>query len=392
MTLDSSLYAFVSDLDSVDEVLDRIPVAGLTVAAAYHRARDVTPHGAARLVIRRDGAHFVPDPALFDGLRLAPPVQDDAGSEPLRRLRAATRARGVALHGWTVFCHNTTLGSAHPECTALSCFGDRAAPADLCPAHPDVRAYAVALARNVAGYGVDSVVAESLHFGTFRHGYHHERSFVPLSPVDELLFGLCFCPYCQARAEALDVDAAAARADCAAALDRVLAGGGPTPDSLVRPHVRTYALARAETVTSLVAEVAAAVRAAGSRLVFLDLTGAALGYADGQPTGPPAPDQAWRLGIDPATVSRAADGYGMLGYARDVDRVRTDAAAYRAACPPDRPLRVLLRPGHPDTASASDLAAKVTAVRPHAQAVDFYHYGLNTWPDLDRIPPALDAE
>ncbi len=65
----------------------------------------------------------------------------------------------------------------------------------------------------------------------------------------------------------------------------------------------------------------------------------------------------------------------------------TVAAAYRAACRPDRPLRVLLRPGHPDTASARDLSAKVTAVRPHAHAVDFYHYGLNTWPDLDRIVP-----
>jgi hypothetical protein len=399
--LDSSLYAFVSDLsegaDAVGRVLDRFGVRGLTVAAAYHRARDVTPHGAARLVSRRDGAHFRPDPALFAGLRLVPPVQDDAGSEPLRRLRAATRAGGAALHGWTVFCHNTTLGSAHPECAVRSCFGDRAAPADLCPAHPEVRAYAVALARNVAGYGVDSVVAESLHFGAFRHGYHHERSFVPLGALDEFLFGLCFCGHCLARAQGQGVDAEAAQAECAAALERVLAGGRPgpdevTPESLAEyagAHTAGYALARAETVTSLVAEVAAGVRRAGSRLVFLDLTGAALGYASGHPTGPVASRQAWRLGIDPGAVGRAADGYGMLGYAHEVRRVRADAAAYRAALGPDRPLRVLLRPGHPDTTSARELTAKVDAARGHAGAVDFYHYGLNSWADLDRIPLAL---
>lgn len=397
--LDSSLYAFVADLPDGDlgPVLDRFGVRGLTVAAAYHRARDVTPHGTARLVSRRDGAHFRPDPALFAGQRLVPPVQDDADDEPLSRLRDATGACGATLHGWTVFCHNSALGEAHPECTVRSCFGDRAAPADLCPAHPDVRAYAVALARNVAGYGVDSVVAESLHYGTFRHGYHHERSFVPLGALDELLFGLCFCPHCRARAQARDVDAEAAMAQCATALERVLGGGRPTEvevtvEALAEhagPHTAGYALARAETVTSLVAQAAAEVRRAGSRLVFLDLTGAALGYADGRPTGPVAPAQAWRLGIDPGAVSRAADGYGMLGYARDVRRVRADAAAYRKALGPDRPLRVLLRPGHPDTASAGELAAKVDAVRGTAGAVDFYHYGLNTWADLDRIPLAL---
>src|SRR5438552_9436526 len=71
--VESSLYTFAEDLraEGTEQVLDRVlgyGCDGLTVAAAYHRARDVTPHGPARVTLRRDGVHFVPPPDLFDGL------------------------------------------------------------------------------------------------------------------------------------------------------------------------------------------------------------------------------------------------------------------------------------------------------------------------------------
>lgn len=397
---DSSVYACVSDVlgagvhEVLEQVLGAYGVAGLTVAAVYHDARDVTPHGASRLTLRRDGAHFLPAPDLFAGVRLSPPVQDDAAREPLRTLRTATADRGAALHGWTVFCHNATLGTAYPECGTQSCFGDRAAPADLCPANPDVREYAVALGRNVARHGVDTVVAESLHYGTFTHGYHHERSFVPLGALDRFLFGLCFCEHCVARAADADVDADAARDECAQAVARVLNGGSPGPDDVTLealadragPHTVTYVRARQATVTSLAAEVAAGVAEEGSRLVFLDMTG---GTGDGGRTRQlPAAEDAWQLGIDPASVAGAVDGYAVLAYHADVEAVEAEMAAYRAMCTPDRSLRAVLRPGPPDTDSADHLAAKVAAVRSSVDAVDFYHYGLNTYADLDRIARA----
>jgi hypothetical protein len=243
-------------------------VSSITIGAAYHRARDVTPHGRTRVTFRYDGVHF-PLGDLFDGLRLVPPVQEGADQEPVRALRDETRALGVALHGWGVFLHNTTLGLAFPDVTQENCFGDRAAPADLCPSHPDVRAYAVALGRAIARQGVDSVVAESLHFGTFGHGYHHERSFVALGSAAEFALGLCFCPHCLA----LLPDAGKARAAAARLVGNVLDGGPPASD--LPEAVAEYARARAPIVTSLAAEVAAAVAAEGSRLTFLDLTGAA---------------------------------------------------------------------------------------------------------------------
>ncbi|WP_460061029.1 hypothetical protein [Streptomyces sp. YKOK-I1] len=395
-TSTASTYAFVEDLraegtaDVLDRVLGTYGCDTLTVAAAYHRARDVTPHGPARVTLRRDGVHFVPPAELFDGLRLTPPVQTGAEDEPLREARRLTAERGAALHGWAVFLHNTTLGLAHPGVTQQNCFGDRAAPADLCPAHPDVRAYAVALARSVARLGVDAVVAESLHYGTFGHGYHHERSFVPLEPLEEFLLGLCFCEHCGRHATGAGAHADAAREEAARLVARVLDGGRPEPGELP-DSVAAYARTRTDVVTSLAAEVAEAVAAEGSHLVFLDLMGAVKGYADGLPTGPLAADEAWRIGVDPAAVGKVVPGYALLAYARDAERVAADTAAYRAVLPQPCTLRAVLRPGAPDTVTAEHLRERTTAATGpgRADAVDFYHYGLLPYPVLDRIAVAL---
>ncbi|HWF40513.1 MAG TPA: hypothetical protein VN683_00390, partial [Acidothermaceae bacterium] len=236
-SIQSSVFVGVEDLrgEGNDVVLDRMAefgATGVTVAAAYHRARDLTPHGSPHVTIRHDGVHFIPDGDLFGGLRLQPPVQRGSENRPFRSLRSATSERGMALSGWTVFCHNTTLGEANPDCTTENAFGERGSPADLCPSHPDVRAYVFALARNVARLGVDEVVAESLHFGTFEHGYHHERSFVTLGSLDRFLLGLCFCTFCKNLAKQRGVDAAAARVGCQHMLAAVLDGGEPSSDEV----------------------------------------------------------------------------------------------------------------------------------------------------------------
>ncbi|WP_067129103.1 hypothetical protein [Microtetraspora malaysiensis] len=401
--MDSSLYVFVEDLrgEGVDEVLDRVAgygAQGVTIAAAYHRARDVTPHGASRVTLRRDGVHFPPPDDLFAGLRLTPPVQEGADEEPLADLRRACAERGLKMHAWTIFLHNTTLGLASPDVTVQNCFGDRGSPADLCPAHPDVRAYAVALGRAAARQGVDSVVAEALHFGTFGHGYHHERCFVALGPMDAFLFGLCFCDHCMRRATDLGVNAEVAREECSRIVGGVLDGDPPAQGEVTRaaltayagPEVVAYARARSETVTSLVAEVSAAVTAEGARLTFMDATGACKGYADGLPSAGLAAHDAWQLGVDLVALGDIVPSFAVLAYARDAARVADDIAAYQRSVGKDRELRAVLRPGSPDTDSEDRLAAKVRAAKAAgAEAVDFYAYGLAPFDVLGRIPGAL---
>ncbi|WP_327589401.1 hypothetical protein OHA25_22175 [Nonomuraea sp. NBC_00507] len=389
----SSLYVFPSDLvdEGVERVLARVRergVAAVTVAVAYHQARDVVPRGkSGRVVHRRDGVFLPLPPEVWQGVRLRPPGQPLAEQEAVTKLRE--RAGGDVL-AWTVFLHNTTLGSAFPEVCAETCFGDRLL-ADLCPANPDVADYAVALARTAAAVG--PVVAEALSYGTFDHGHHHERSFVPLGPGERLLMGLCFCVDCRKAAQAAGVDAERLRATVAGHLDRALEGdGAATPADLpalraaVGEELDGFLAVRQGVVTALTRQVAAAVHEDGGELVYLDLTGALLGYGDGAPEGPAAAEQGWRLGVDVPALSAVADGYAYLGYVRDVARLRADVASVVAAAGGRCPVRVVLRPGHPDTLDAAHLAAKVAAcTSAGAAAVDFYNYGMYPAPVLDRI-------
>jgi hypothetical protein len=155
-------------------------------------------------------------------------------------------------------------------------------------------------------------------------------------------------------------------------------------DEAVARYVRT----RAETVTTLAASIARSVAAEGARLVFLDVTGALKGYADGRPAGGPACADTWQIGVDPAAIGAVVPGYAMLGYARDPGRLAADVAAYRTALGSACELRVTLRPGPPDTPSAASLPDKLRAAAP-AAAVDFYNYGMYPFPVLDRIRHAL---
>ncbi|MEU9886732.1 hypothetical protein [Sphaerisporangium sp. NPDC051011] len=401
--MEGSVHVFVEDVrdEGARRVLGRIAEYGVrevTVAAAYHAARDVTPHGASRVTLRSDGVHFPLPDDLFANLRLAPPVQPGAEAEPLAALREAAEDHGMVLHGLAVFLQNVTLGLANLDLTVQDCFGGRGSPAALCPAQPDVRLYAVALARAVARQGVRSVVAESLHFGTFAQGYRQDRSYVPLGPMDEFLLGLCFCSWCMRRAADLGVKAEVAREECARIIGGVLEGDPPAQGEVTRaaltayagPEVVAYARARSETVTSLVSEVSSAVAAEGSRLTFMDGTGQVKGYADGLPPAGLAAHDAWQLGVDLVALGDLVPSFGVLAYARDAARVADDVGAYRRSVGNDRELRVVLRPGRPDTDSEDRLAAKVRAVKAAGgDAVDFHAYGLVPYSVLNRIPGAL---
>jgi hypothetical protein len=395
--MDHSIYLFVDDLVAegaavVTERLQGLGVDRATLALSYHRARDVTPHSPQRVTLRHDGLHVRADGDLFGEESLPASVAGDRGEAAIADLRAA----GIAVDGWVVTCHSTTIGLAHPEVTQLSCFGARSAPADLCPSQPRVRRYVTDLAVAAARAGVDRVVAESLHFGHFGHGYHHERSFVRLGPLEDLLLGWCFCEACAAATRAHGGDPERARTAAVRHLEGVLAGDAPASqaaglDDLVGldPSFGVMVQARTATVASLVAQVARAVSAEGSRLAFIDLSGAVLGYADGRPAGVLAADRAWQSGIDPEAVAQHAD-YVVLAYASDPARVGADLGRYRELVG-DAHLRAVLRPSAPDTTDAVQLGERVRAAAAHADGVDFYHYALATLADLARIPAAIGA-
>ncbi len=398
--MNATLYASVTDISDEGEVavLDRVQAygaTGVTISFAYHQARDLTPHGANMLTLRRDGFYGEVPTDLFHGALVPPQL----GGLDVGKLKEEADKRGLDVHAWVVACHNTTLGTQHPEAAIVNAIGSGGAPADLCPSNPEVQSYVVGLVRSSARLGVESVALESCHFGTFDHGYHHERTFISLSEFDRFVMGLCFCKWCMATIGNTGVDVNAARDSASAHIRRVLSLGseGPRPAALeqigaMSQDLADYASRRSVVVTSLVREAAEVAHGEGVALRFIDLSGATLGYADGQPPKSLAAEVAWRIGIDVrALASTPLDSYAALLYSRDPDRVRLDAEMYsnllRGMCE----FRGILRPGAPDCDDSSVLTQKVQAVRSLGGQVDFYHYGLYPFTVLDRIGEALDA-
>src|SRR5262245_30184807 len=123
-------------------------LAGVTLAAAYHSVRAVTPfHPQHRIVTRDAAVYYRADPANWRAsrlrpARLRPAVARRAGS--FERAAAALRDRGLKVTAWAVITHNDRLGAAVPSAAVRNAFGD-GYPWALCPASPAVREYATTL-------------------------------------------------------------------------------------------------------------------------------------------------------------------------------------------------------------------------------------------------------
>lgn len=387
----------------LDNAAGRAGLGGITMAAAYHQGRDIFPHNPARKVHFLDGdsVFFRPDQARYHGLKLKPRTSSLAQeSDVLAELCRQASARSLRVRAWTVFLHNYTLGAAHPECACRNAFGD-ALLTDLCPSNPDVRAFVRALSADIASKGVASVVAESLHFHSLEHGFHHERYFIELGLFGRFLLGLCFCDHCLEAARRRGVQAEKLRQETRRELERRFAADpAPEPPELVPEMVGAFAggemagylETRAGTVVSLVAKAAEAAAAENASFAFIDLSGAVKGYATGRPQGKPAAEIAWQFGIDVGGVATACGQLEAIGYAADPERLRVDLGAYRSALGPEGRLSLIMRPMAPDCDTADNLAAKLAIARQmDVVEAGFYHYGFMRLQSLDLIRSALDT-
>lgn len=406
----TSMFAFATDAhdEGVDVVLGRLSeragVEGMTVAAVYHHGRDIFPHNPLRKVRFLEGgtAVFRPDPERYARTPLKSTPSSLAREwDALAELRRATRARGMELHAWAVVAHNSRLGAEHPDAAVRNVFGDPQITY-LCPANPDVVEYARALAGDIARYEVDSLLAESLHFHPLEHGYHHERYLIAIGPIDRFLLGLCFCPHCEAAGRRGGVDVEGLASGIRDRLDRVFATAtahDPTEDTreaiaqLWDGELDAFLRCRERAVVEVAGAVAHALRGTGTRFAFMDQAGAIKGYAHGMPTGAPAPEVSWKIGVDPPQVAAVCDELQVLGYARDPERVAADVAAYGGLVGDRCDLRVALRPIPPDCEDAGNLTEKLALARGAAvRQVDLYHYGFARLETLDLIRAAQEQQ
>jgi hypothetical protein len=406
--MDASIFAFASDLHGeglatvLDNVQHRAGLGGITLATVYHEARDLFPHNPQwRVRFLEPGVcYFRPDPERYRGLSLQPRVSRFVDEvDVLADLVPTAARRGMKVNAWTVYLHSDWVQPPQPEHVERNAFGDPRLT-ELCPANPGVRGYVRALTGDIARHGVSTIVAESLHFHPLEHGYHHERYFLHLGARTRFLLGLCFCEHCLRTAAAAGCDADAVKRFAQEEVQNVFDGAADGSTDVSFTEARSFAGgelgayldARAETVSTLAAEAAAAARTEGAAFAFMDASGAIKGYDDGQPAGAPAPDIAWRLGVDLAGAAAATGALEAIAYAADPDRIRLDLDAYRAELPERGRLSAALRPILPDCDSTENLAAKLRLARElELERIDFYHYGFAPLTALDRIREALST-
>lgn len=375
------MFVYPWDLqdEGTTDVAARLTGAGLnavSLATAYHAGKFLRPHAPnGRVIFPEDGAvYFRPDPSRYG--RLQPKAaRMVADHDALAQL--ARQAPDLHVTAWTVGLHNSRLGALHPDLACQTPFGDVLVNA-LCPSQPEVRRYLTALCLDIAAQpGVREVAIETPGFQTYRHGHHHEFELIDLPPAAETLLGSCFCPACLARARDAGIDGQALAAQLRQALDAFLADdAAPLPDPQADGDWAAWQAVRADTVTSLIAEI----RAALSRAIGLSVI----------PSVQTPNSLAWREGSDLSALAGAADRLDVTAYQRGPAAIGTDIAEVRAMAGPTARLGFILRPTWPHVTGAAELAACVDAARAAgADRISFYNYGHMRLRSLDWIAAAL---
>jgi hypothetical protein len=375
MTGYRALYTYAWDLaeTGVAGAVQEFKELGLntiTMAGSYHAGKFLRPHGkAGKVYFPEDGtAYFKTTQSRYGAIK---PVANALLAER-DVLREVCDRKDIDANVWLVLLHNTLLGMRHPEATVANAFGDRYVYS-LCPSHPEARAYALGLARDVTqSYPVSGISLESPGFAPYAHGYHHEFALnQPNRWLDNQL-GLCFCAHCLDGAKKAGIDGKTLKAQVAKDISDYLASDIDFPadmaeafwlaDTRLDGELKAFLDWRCTVVTSLVAEIRAAVRKDANVAVIPSVA---------RPTG-----GAWYEGSDLAALANAAGCIEACFYEPSPARVKADLFDVKRRLAGKGSLRGILRPAWPDLSDKGDFLAAVAALRDGGvSGLAFYNWG-----------------
>ncbi|MFI1565713.1 hypothetical protein ACH4ZX_22120 [Streptomyces sp. NPDC020490] len=203
-------------------------VAQVTLAAAYHSTRALTPRHPRHRVVTAEHAAvlYPPDDRRWAGRALRPhPAGDWSPGDAYGEAASALADAGLEVHTWVVLAHNSRLGAEHPDTSVVNAYGDRY-PWAPCIAQPATRAYLVDLAAEAAVRpGARGTELESLGWYGLQHLHAHDKTGgVALGEAGQYLMSLCFCPACREGYGARGLDADALAAAVRAALEPLWRG------------------------------------------------------------------------------------------------------------------------------------------------------------------------
>ena len=384
-----AIYTYAWDLadEGVGNAVDQFKSLGLntvTIAGSYHAGKFLRPHGkTGKVYFPEDGTVYFK--AAATRYRSIKPVHNSMlDSQDV--LAELCKKNDISTNVWLVLFHNTLLGMRHPEATVSNAFGDRYIYS-LCPSHPDARAYALGLTRDVTeSYPVSGLSLESPGFAPYAHGYHHEFALnQPNRWLDNQL-GLCFCDHCIMGAKAAGINATSLKTKVAKDISDYLATDIDFPadmaeafwlaDSQCDGELKAYLAWRCGVVTSLVAEIRDRVRKDATVAVIPSVA---------RPTG-----GAWYEGSDLAALAGVADFIEACFYEPCAARVKADLFDVKRRLGGSENLHGILRPAWPDLQSKSEFLAAVEAlVAGGLKGLAFYNWGHLRRANLDWIADAM---
>ncbi|MCY0150361.1 hypothetical protein OEG84_22300 [Hoeflea sp. G2-23] len=370
-----AIYTYAWDLaeTGVKAAADEFRGLGLdtvTMAGSYHAGKFMRPHGrAGKVLFPEDGTvYFNADPSRYGAIK---PVANSMLSER-DMLGELVEQSGMAVNVWLVLLHNTRLGMANTQSVVRNAFGDPYYY-NLCPSAPEARAYAIGLARDVTeSYPVSGLSMESPGFAPYAHGFHHEFALMKSNPWLENMLGLCFCDHCVSGAEKAGIDARRFKAEVAGDIEAYLDSDIDYPadmaeafwraDVATNADLRRYLDFRNGVVTSLVAEIRAAVRKDATVAVIPSVA---------RPTA-----GAWYEGSDLYALAATTGIVEACFYEPSAERIRADLFDIRRRLKGTGTLRGILRPSHPDISNRAEFIAAVEALREGGvEELAFYNWG-----------------
>ncbi len=342
----------------------------VTIAGSYHAGKFLRPHGkAGKVYFPEDGTtYFKTDGSRYGAIK---PVANTL-MQSLDVMRELCNAKDIQTNVWLVLLHNTLLGTMHPEATVSNAFGDRYVYS-LCPSHPEARAYAIGLARDVTeSYPVSGISLESPGFAPYAHGFHHEFALNQPNRWLDSQLGLCFCDHCMKGAAAHGVDTKALKAQTAKSISDYLASDVDFPadmaeafwlaDTRLDGELKAFLDWRCTVVTSLVAGIRGAVRKDATVAIIPSVA---------RPTG-----GSWYEGSDLAALAKAAGIVEACFYEPGSDRVKADLFDVTRRLAGTGKLRGITRPAWPDLSNKADfLAAIQMLVDGGVSGLAFYNWG-----------------
>jgi hypothetical protein len=373
--------------DIVDEGYDQVfrnladnGLSSISLATAYHAGKFLEPHNPKRKVVfPEDGTvYFNPRQGLYGKLhpKLNSLVLSGHGLEQVQK---TADKWGMKTRAWVVCCHNTPMGTSHPDVTSENAFGDRLYH-NLCPSNQDVRRYLRTLISDIASHGVETIELEALQFLGYAHGFHHEREGISLTQAAGALLGLCFCPSCLKSAKQAGVDLAQLRRFVTQKLESYfrdpiggvadLSGVDALPSELMEPFLEW----RKSVVQSLLSDLLSVAGHTKLRQIL---------------TADPVAQKI--AGVDSAASAKIAGGVLALGYVKDGLSLRELLKGLRSRVHDDE-ITLGLQLGLPESGGRKEFLEKMSVAKENGiQSFNFYNYGFVPLDNLKWIKEATSS-